>query len=327
MSWRDGLAMLVRADQAGGLGVQSYELWRHIQPEATIVMRLPSPRGPENLAVYDGATHTGLEWSRDARTVIRRSRLLVSIEGTYAYPGPRRCAVIANPELWRPDTQALIDRTAVHTPWEAQRVAPRPTLLPYPMPTDRIPARDPATGWYHPAAPAMLDRNGTQVLLRALQRCRVPHEVFIRSDEASPFGGPRQRVGRVEVRWEQARTDDYRDQYPEDCGAMVLPRRYGGNCLPAYEAACMGWPVVMPDLIPQADWPFVITTPPGRCKRRSMKGGAVAVWEPSPDGIARAMDDLAENPDRWGELRTIARMWAVVHSWEEQADRWTEWLS
>jgi hypothetical protein len=327
MNVGDGVAMLVRAD-AGGLGIQSYEIWRHLQPSTTIVMRLPDPRGHEDVGVYDGAPQTIPGWDMAARKAVRSCRLLLSIEGTYAYPGPRRCAVIANPELWRPDHPQLIDRTAVHTPWERTRVRPLPTVLPYPMPVDRVEVREPAPGWYHPAAPAMLDRNGTGFLLRALERCREPHEVFIRSDDPPPWGPiPRQQIGRCRVWWEQSRTIDYRNAYPDHCGALVLPRRYGGNCLPAYEAACMGWPVVMPDLAPQAGWPFVATTPVGKCKRRQMKGGPVAVWDPSPDGIAQAMDALAVDPSRRAALSTAARCWAEAHAWPQIAGVWAEWLA
>ena len=54
-------------------------------------------------------------------------------------------------------------------------------------------------------------------------------------------------VGYVEDRW---------DLY-DGCSILVMPRRYGGLCLPVLEAMTRGLAVVMTDIEPNRTWPIV----------------------------------------------------------------------
>ncbi len=88
--------------------------------------------------------------------------------------------------------------------------------------------------------PAVYDRNGTQDYLAA-----VNDGVIITQNEH--FGNL------IRSRYPRSRVITDRDN-PEEMynygDILVLPRRYGGNCLPLNEALSSGMPVIMPDIEP-----------------------------------------------------------------------------
>lgn len=88
--------------------------------------------------------------------------------------------------------------------------------------------------------PAAYDRNGTELYLQAEPEGRV----VTQSDNQAWHIRRRYRHTRVFTNVED-------NNYMYSLGdIMVLPRRYGGNCLPLNEALSTGMPVIMPDISP-----------------------------------------------------------------------------
>jgi len=91
---------------------------------------------------------------------------------------------------------------------------------------------------------ASKDRNGTRDLINSLQYSKEHFELVIRSQYPIDIQIDDPRV-RLDIR-------DYKEQSElyMDCDVMILPRRYGGLCLPMNEALASGLPVIMPNISP-----------------------------------------------------------------------------
>jgi hypothetical protein len=248
---------------------------------------------------------------------------VLTVEGCYSWEGwdvirdaGAKSVLIANPELYADDGADVV---RVPTPWCADRIA-RAAVLPHPVSTDRLTYRHrtSAATFYHPTAPAMLDRNGTESVLEALPHVKHECTFIIRGGESRS----KSRVGNVTVDWRTAFTDDYWDAYPDEADVIVLPRRYGGLCLPVQESAALGMPALMTDLAPQSDWPHVMRVPAKRTMSYRMKGGRYDVHTCDPVQLAERIDLLIESPWLVSSLSQAAGAWATRRSWARLYPMW-----
>ena len=351
----DGLGLIARCDN-GGLGNQTWELARHLQPERVLLMRMPGaagrgteyperyadfdvteafyPLAPADLAAFAGGLFRG---GRGLKTVLT-SETWYANEAVIAVNALRsvgaRSALIAMPELYVPAGEDLI---IAPTTWHQPAGS---VHLPHPVALDRFPnwkaPQEQCMDFYHPAAPAMLDRNGAELVLQALPYVEAECGLTVRSDSPPPSSLRLEEVeqGRwmgavfaVTVEWLNGRSTDYWDQYVVDCDALLLPRRYAGMCLPAQESAALGWPRVMLDLPPQDEWPGSLLVPATVQQKVQMKGGRFPVHTAEVQKLADTMTYLASFPDVYQETSSDSRAWAESISWDALLPRWLEVLS
>lgn len=325
------IAMIVRADQ-GGLGNQTWEMWRHLEPEHTIVIAMHGDaRGREHLERYDDrfgsltVNHGPFLTDDRIQFATVACSTLVSVEGWYnpltiriAQANGCRTVLVGNPELY--DHREAPDLLLLPTPWERWRTPG--AVLQQPVALDRFVnqsyLRRECFTFYHPCAPAMLDRNGTDIVLQALPYVKNPCRVVIRGHrQATP------PTSAVTLEWVEHCTDDYWNAYPDRTDVLLLPRRYGGLCLPAFEAAALGIPSLMLDLEPQKGWPFCFTSGPVREEMTyQMKGGEFSVYGIDPQQLATAMDFLIDHPPTVEHLSNRALDWAAQNSWESLLAEW-----
>lgn len=329
----DGLGMIVRSDQ-GGIGAQSYELWRRLQPTQTLVVHLGpnQSRGASNYERFCAnwtetrVTQTDVIPAGELRRWVRRSDRVLTIENMYSGDRGFRVArdagvttiLVANPELY---AGWSADRIAVPTPWELGRMPPLATVIPHPQKRHPLIPRQQIRKFVHHWAPAMSDRNGTQVVMDALSCVRNDCEVHIHAP-GRPSPLRTDRVGRCRVTWNSKFLDDPWGGAAADADCLVLPRRYGGQCLPAMEAAARSMLLLMSDVAPQAYWPLVPLSPAGS-NYVAMKGGQFPVYEFDPKDLARRMDQLIET-DSTEVQDLVERTWRWVGLWEwaQIQDRW-----
>ena len=83
----------------------------------------------------------------------------------------------------------------------------------------------------------MNDRNGTDIVVQAIKLLREPCTITLRTQDPSlpPIKAPTH----VQVRVSTGGLANYWDLYA-DADALVMPRRYGGLCLPVQEAMASG---------------------------------------------------------------------------------------
>lgn len=208
-----------------------------------------------------------------------------------------------NPTCWRRD---VLPNTVRYVP------VPVPLDPPSPLREPRPP--DETTFVHVLGHQAMRDRNGTIALFRALRFVREPMRVRIVTQDPRLPGesgwGPRVDVqlitGGVHDRW-----DLYRD-----ADVIVMPRRFGGLCLPVQEAMACGVVPMMSSCSPnQEEWPIISLR---AVERGGIEtgGGRVPTFDVDPRIIARHMDSWCVTPHE--ERRTyqaLAARWVEAHTW------------
>lgn len=329
-------ALIGRADD-GGLGQQTVELARHVPPERVLVVDLgergrgatrPERYECDQLRIAPGPEITAADW----RWVTAGAPTLFAAETGYhddwceaARARGVRSVLQANPELYGGDRPDVL---TVPTPWEARRL-PSPVVVPVPVARDRLPPREvpsTVTTFFHPQAPAMLDRNGTRIVETAARFIRQPVRIVIGTTAVQR---PQERqIGRCVIE-RRPPSRDYWSAYPEDCSALILPRRYGGLCLPAQEAASLGWPILTTALPPQTAWlppQHMVAARPWR-QRVRMVGGRFDVATVHPAELAAAIDRMATDAQLVAAMSEASGSWAASLDWSLWADRYASLLS
>lgn len=138
---------------------------------------------------------------------------------------------------------------------------------------------------------AARDRNGTLDLLRALAFTDSQFTLTIKSQH--PLPDEYMQFGDSRVRFSFGTEPEVSNLY-KDYDAMILPRRYGGLCLPMAEALMAGLPVIMPDISPNnkilpAKW--LVSA---HQKEELMTRVAIPVYETSPAALALKIEELVD---------------------------------
>ena len=340
------VGLIARGDDRG-LGVQTWEVARHLHPDRVLLVDVGSfARGfvfhPER---FPGATIVPWSGGNLDEQVVRGwldgLDVVYTAETFYdprvpVWAADAGVATVChvNPEFDRwahePDLPAPTVRWSA-TPWRLDRQADGTRVVPMPCPTDRWQPDPPS-----PRAPlrvlhvagkqAARDRNGTNVVLEAARWARTDWRVTVTTQQRNlRRGGPTPR-GRVTVR--RGGVGDYWRLY-EGHDLLVMPRRYGGLCLPVIEAAGAGLGIVMTDVAPNREaFPLAaaIPTRPGGGTLRA-PGGLIDVANPDARELAAILDRFAGDPQAVVDARDAARQWAVDHSWDVLAPLWRDELA
>ncbi|MEX2116825.1 MAG: glycosyltransferase [Bacteroidota bacterium] len=251
-----------------GLGIQTWEFFRHIKPAKTVVIDISDLNGmpvfPER---FPGAVvHKGLPTMELIDEFLKDLDLVFTCEtpydwelGYYLFHTARKLGIKTvlapnwefsdyhqRPNLPKPDLFAL--PSMWH--WEEFPYANK-TFLPVPVDKTRIEARQitEARIFLHIAGkPANQDRNGTRIVIEAARLIpwaqfiiRIQDRGYIKSDIPA------------NVQIIEENVDNYWDMYKTG-DVLVMPRRYGGLCLPVNEALAAGMPVIMPNIDPNNRW-------------------------------------------------------------------------
>lgn len=329
------LGIIARVDE-GGLGAQTLEYVRHLRPDRVLVPSVDPPRGVARMSrLFDAMPHesdidvvsfpeAGMEDADTWWRFVDNVDVVLTAETTYnpqlgemlAAQG-KRVVVHANPELWEWHRGAPAGVEAwAPSEWLMHKLPPGTPHVPVPVDRDRCRHRhvEEVRTLLHVSAPAMRDRNGTQSLKEALLYCRTSFTLLVSGPEAPTTPT---NVGTVTVRG-IGRVDDYWRIY-DDADALVLPRRYGGLCLPMQEAASCGLPIIAPGVSPQGPWlapSLALSTGPLERTRARMKGGLVDVWRYPPTQIAQRVDALVSG-DGLEDGRKASEAWAAFLDWRE----------
>jgi glycosyltransferase involved in cell wall biosynthesis len=328
-----------------GLGYQTRALYRHLEPAKAMLIDMsrikgmPCHRewyGPE-VSVTDGIPTdaevdeflAGLDVVLVCETPLNyhlfseaQWRGIATIE-QYNYEFTEH---LTNPRLPLPAV------FAAPTSWNLAVMQTRFSgVRPLPVPVDReglnLPRRriETARTFFHVAGqPTTGDRNGTLDFIDVARRCadldvewllycQVPN-AQIRQALA---GAPIQLVTEVaEPRELYSRGD-----------ILILPRRYGGLCLPTIEALASGIPVLMPDVSPNRDWLPPEWLVPARWVRRTAgtyPPVPVDVFQVDVAALAAQVRELAVSPDVVAAMGDHARIVGDGLTWEALLPRYME---
>lgn len=264
-----------------GLGNQTFEFYYHMHPEKTLLIDLSQHNQMKtNHAKYPTAkvnmgypTNDSIKWLVEGVDVIfvcetplnyflfeyAKSQGVLTIQ----QPNPEFLDYFRQPHLPKPDVLAL------PTPWmrdkiEALNLSSKIIQLPVPVNRELIPFREInrlETFIHIIGRPAVHDRNGTIAFLEAAKKLGdgYKYKIYMQvptDKKAIEYHKPvaeaieeAKKVVEIEVITD---VPNYQNIYEEgDC--LVLPRKYGGLCLPMQEALAAGMPVIMPSTSPNND--------------------------------------------------------------------------
>lgn len=334
---------LVARSESRGIGVMCEAFQRHMTPDRTLVVDLgPLARGfATHPGWYPGATTApflaGVLPERECRDWLDGLDVIYGVETWYDErfvrwadeAGVASC-LHAMPEFYRPEMEPTV--CWAPTSWRLDLLPPSTVIVPVPVERrgDSEQSRQARQESGHrlrvvhvAGHRAAMDRNGTTIVATALPRVRRPMHVTIWcQDPRLPVmrGGQgvkvARRMGGVADRWEMY----------ADADLLVMPRRYGGLCLPVQEAMAAGLGAVMTGCTPNQEWPIegirysggaTILTP----------GGEVDVFDADPRELARILNELADDPDRVAALQAGSRAWAAKHAWEVLAPLYRQRLA
>lgn len=254
------LGIIARRDRTG-LGYQTKSYYDHLKPDKTLVIDLSPLNGNEQiLDWYPGSPVVSvMPKERDLRQFLKDLDVVLTAESPYNYQlytiAKEMGVKVANVINWEffdhilhPE-YPLPDLIIMPSTWyleEAKKFANEHGIdcvyLHHPVDRQEIPFRlRTRSRMVHIAGkPAAHDRNGTESFLMA----HPTGWVTTQSDDLA------HRL-RVQFRHSNVYTNIKTQKELYNLGdVMVLPRRYGGNCMPLNEALAAGMPVIMPDISP-----------------------------------------------------------------------------
>lgn len=324
------LGIIGRAD-CGGLGTQSFEAIRHLNPDKVLILDMGMRGRGSMVYQISGSTVLSLRQftPRAMQQFLQGLDVVLGFETVYsaelclmAKSQGIRVVIQVNPELYRPHEYPYAD-VILPTTWERDRI-PHAPILPVPINRSVLPFRQrtEARVFYHPIAPAMLDRSGTDLVIDALPYIREKVEIIFRGTVPRGLSAP----SNVKVWILPNENRPYYDLYPSHADVLLQPRRYGGLNLPMQEAASLGMPVLGIGIPPMSELPHAFNVPPIRATMQSMKGGVFPVYTTLPQSIASRIDWLAQNPTEVAQASLRANEWAETLNWSHWASRYREFL-
>jgi len=307
------LGFVARADN-GGLGAESWEFARYMEPHKILVIWGEHGHYPERFTRGSNIrVTTGIPNAEDLNWLLSDIDVVFSIETFYNWglvPMARqrgiKTVLRVNYEMNLNQVDPSLpvaDLFLAPSMWNFTGIPGNKLYIPFPVARDRLPfkKRTEIRSFYHIAGHAAWeDRNGTEILLQALAytKTNIPIKIF------SQTVRPNCLVKDVPNYWEI---------HDGDC--LILPRRYGGQSLGLNEALSLGVPVIMPDIEPQNKFlPQEMLFPVGTPRKIKVQGGTIDCYDPDPRILAAKIDSMSTM--FIDELSTWCDWYADKISWQ-----------
>lgn len=330
------LGLIARAEVARGLAIQSKGFFDHMPVERVLLVKMAHPDCEVDPSWYPGAwpieyddlNHTLNE--NLVRQFLDGLDVVFTVETPYDWHLPRwaremgvKTVIQGNPEFYRHDlpTHSWQEHPTEWwwpTSWRTQHL-PAGRLMPVPMPTRPNIAGDPLENrplrlLHVQGKKAWLDRNGSQVFADALRACHTDVEATIYGLQGeAPTTELRPNV-KLNVY-----PDGVRDRWEMYAGhdVLVMPRRYGGLCLPALEAAACGLAVAMPDFSPNHELASLFFDARGRLEF-PLSCGPVLTADTNHMDLGAFIDGLSHDRRRVADAQVNSQL--HLATW----DRWRD---
>lgn len=327
------IGLIARCETARGIAIQSKNFYDHMPVERVLLVRMPRPDCTEAPHWYPGATHVPYDIVRHELPEVTVRGWLEGLDVVFTVETPNdwriplwcremgvKLVIQGNPEFVRHMNDPNLphpDEWWWPTSWRFDSLPPG-RLMPVPM--DRWVASPPEDdGKLHlvhvVGRRAFADRNGTDQLAQIIRsvRARVVLSVYGLDEQLPEF----RRLPNVEYRLFPAGVDEGWKMY-EGQHALVLPRRYGGLCLPALEAGSGGLVVVMPDCPPNQEL-AAVRGPVHRFRPINLACGPARCADVQPVNFAEEINTLA-TPDVYHAAAVAQRL--LVNTWEDWKPRY-----
>lgn len=276
------LGLIARADNSG-LGMQTWEFYKHMQPAKTLVMDISDLNGNKvYLDRYPGAQVVkGILRAPDIDEFLQDLDVVFVAEAPYSYHLYARARELGvktavqynyeffdwfvHPNYPKPDMLIAPSR------WHYKDIQMfclaeniKHVYLHCPVNREVLPARriNQARTFLHTAGrSAAYDRNGTCTVIEAAKFLKtqarivihfqgeqgLAHQTTMTTADYRSLLNAENKLGNIDMVVEEL--ENYEDVYAMG-DVLLLPRRYGGNCLPLNEALSVGMPAIMTDVSP-----------------------------------------------------------------------------
>jgi hypothetical protein len=329
------VGIIVRANSKG-LGYQSLSAFQNYDFQSALLVTDGNRRAAErtdwypnvHAVRYDPINHQFEDWDH-VFAFMDEVDVIFSVETLYDWSLADLCrrrgiktVVQGNPELYGHEgdpTRPHPDRWTWPTEWRTHLLPPGP-IVPVPVPNDCWAEAgkldEPLTLVHVGGHRANADRNGTELFMKALPQLasKEPIRVRVYSQEGRIPEPPRLPAN-VDLELKPHGVLDRWEMY-DGAHALVMPRRYGGLCLPVQEAMTAGLAVLMTDCSPNPQtWP-VRAIPHGRGRMIHTPAGNIMTCVAGERLVGQAMLRLQARPDSLEELMRGSREWAAKNTWE-----------
>lgn len=343
------LGLVARADNSG-LGVQTLEFYKHMNPHKTMVVDISNLNGnkvyperyPGAIVVKGIPTRLDIDSFLDGLDVVfvaespynyylydRAKELNVKVAVQYNYEFfdwfanplyPKPDMLIA-PSKWNYDVvdnwcrQNGVEHTYLHCPINRE-------LLPFKT------IKKARTFLHTAGRSAAHDRNGTETVIKASKYLESNAKIVIHFQGEQGLG--HQATHSIDY-YQQLLKDhgdpnkvtikvmdfkNYQDVYKEG-DVLLLPRRYGGNCLPLNEALSVGMPAIMSAISPNTDLLPEDWLVPASIVSSFTPRTKIDIYECDASALANKIDEFYEKDEVEMTLENIkANMIATQISWE-----------
>ena len=328
---------LIARGEDRGLGIQTWEFFRHMAPDRTLLIDMGPLAGPFTMHPerFPGATLVAFEDGclpeQKVRDWLSGLDVVFTAETFYddrfqQWCADARVATVnqVNPEFCHHIAVAGLTPPTqwwAPTPWHFDRLPGAKILMPVPVADDRFtfsPAgcHEPVRALHVVGHQAAGDRAGTTALMTALRYVRRPlHLTLASQGHVLP---ELRSGGRVTITHRTGGIGDYWALY-DDFDVLIAPRRYGGLSLPTQEAMAAGLAVIMTDVEPNRYWP-VLAVPATERGTMNTAIGQTPLMAAHPQALAEAIDSLDEH--RMAMLQRDSVAWAQAHSWSVMVDQY-----
>jgi len=320
------IGAILRCDNTG-LGIQSKEFFDHIQCKPFVIDSSLLGNSPvltphsERYGVTPYKLRKGEVISEGIiQDFIKDIDVLFAIETPYNYRFISACrergiktVLQLNYEFLEfPSSLPQPDLLAAPSLWNYHDIPDRKMFLPVPVNTSKFnPIRAERTFIHIAGRPAIHDRNGTEVLFQALRHVKNKINVIIRTPEPVRWSSV---PSNVNLTIDTQNRKEYQDAYTG--GVLIMPRKYGGLCLPINEALAAEMPVIAPNISPNniwlpSEWLTEATT---ATQLRARK--VINVYEPSVRHLANKIDEFCD-PGFYDKSRMKAKALKETISWSK----------
>lgn len=345
------LGLIARADNSG-LGMQTWEFYNHMRPSKTLVVDMSGHNGnktyPERYP-RDAVFTRGIPTIGDIDEFLQDLDVVFVAEAPYNYYLYSRARQLGVKTAVQYNYEFLDWFKYPHFPLPDMLIAPsrwhyedvdmwakgleiQHVYLHCPVNRAKCSFREikQFKTFLHVAGRAAAhDRNGTMTVIEAAKYLQtdakillhfqgqqgIGHQVTHTLDDYNAVIAEHNIKGNIIVRHEEI--DNYQDVY-RDGDVLVLPRRYGGNCLPMNEALSIGMPVIMPNISPNNQfldrtW-LTPAEPIGKFEPRTV----IDIYGTPPMLLAAKIDEFARmNEQQCLAHNSIANTLAEKIDWDE----------
>lgn len=292
------IGLIARADLCG-VGNQTHDIFTHLNPTKTLVIRGEHAHRPERYT-GEGVTFTDgvpSDWEMDQLS--NGVDVVYTVETPYNWNLINICrqkgvktVIAANYEFMinlKDTSYPVADFYIMGSEWNHDKIPYNKAYIPVPVDREVLPfkKREKIESFYHIAGHQLFeDRNGTNTFLEALRwmKTKPPIKIYTQHDlgvDLSTYPNV-ELIGEVENYW---------DMHTADC--LILPRRYGPQSLQMQEALSCGIPVIMPRVSPQNEiLPDEMMIDPQYVRKIDTQGGIIDCADIDSQRLAIKMDEL-----------------------------------